>query len=347
MKKIAFITGITGQDGAYLAEILLKKKYVVHGLIRRSSLIKTDRIDHIYNNKKFRNKFFLHYGDMTDGTNLISIIKKIQPNIIYNLAAQSHVKVSFETPEYTANADALGTLRLLEAIRILNFQNKTKFYQASTSEMFGNHGNKILNEQSVLKPVSPYGTAKLYSYWITRNYREAFKIHASNGILFNHESPLRGETFITRKITRAISQIYLNKLKYFTVGNLDAIRDWGHAKDYAEGMYLISTYKNAEDFVLATGKSYSVRFFIEKCFKFLNINILWKGKGVKEVGFDKKTRKVLVRVNKRFFRPNEIHHLKGDASKARKILKWKSSYTIEKLIKEMMIEELKKLSLSN
>ena len=284
---------------------------------------------------------------MTDGTNLISIIKKIQPNIIYNLAAQSHVKVSFETPEYTANADALGTLRLLEAIRILNFQNKTKFYQASTSEMFGNHGNKILNEQSVLKPVSPYGTAKLYSYWITRNYREAFKIHASNGILFNHESPLRGETFVTRKITRAISQIYLNKLKYFTVGNLDAIRDWGHAKDYAEGMYLISTYKNAEDFVLATGKSYSVRFFIEKCFKFLNINILWKGKGVKEVGLDKKTRKVLVRVNKRFFRPNEIHHLKGDASKARKILKWKSSYTIEKLIKEMMIEELKKLSLSN
>ena len=281
MKKIAFITGITGQDGAYLAEKLLKKKYVVHGLIRRSSLIKTDRIDHIYNNKKFRNKFFLHYGDMTDGTNLISIIKKIQPNIIYNLAAQSHVKVSFETPEYTANADALGTLRLLEAIRILNFQNKTKFYQASTSEMFGNHGNKILNEQSVLKPVSPYGTAKLYSYWITRNYREAFKIHASNGILFNHESPLRGETFVTRKITRAISQIYLNKLKYFTVGNLDAIRDWGHAKDYAEGMYLISTYKNAEDFVLATGKSYSVRFFIEKCFKFLNINILWKGKGVR------------------------------------------------------------------
>tara|TARA_E500000178_G_C17014509_1_gene752221 strand:- start:701 stop:1744 length:1044 start_codon:yes stop_codon:yes gene_type:complete len=347
MKKIAFITGITGQDGAYLAQILLKKKYIVHGLIRRSSLIKTDRIDVIYNNKKFRNKFFLHYGDMTDGTNLISIIKKIQPNIIYNLAAQSHVKVSFETPEYTANADALGTLRILEAIRILNLQNKTRFYQASTSEMFGNHGNKILNEKSVLKPVSPYGTAKLYSYWITKNYRDAFKIHASNGILFNHESPLRGETFVTRKITRAISQIYLNKLNYFTVGNLDAMRDWGHAKDYAEGMYLISMYKKAEDFVLATGKSYSVRFFIEKCFKFININIVWKGKGIKEIGFDKKTRKVLVRVNKRFFRPNELHHLKGDASKARKKLKWKSSYTIEHLIKEMMTEELKKLSLSN
>jgi GDPmannose 4,6-dehydratase len=347
MKKKAFITGITGQDGAYLAEILLKKKYIVHGLIRRSSLIKTDRIDHIYNNKKFKNKFFLHYGDMTDGTNLISIIKKIQPDIIYNLAAQSHVKVSFETPEYTANADALGTLRLLEAIRILNFQYKTKFYQASTSEMYGNHGNKILNENSFLKPVSPYGTAKLYSYWITKNYRDAFKIHASNGILFNHESPLRGETFVTRKITRAISQIYLNKLKYLTIGNLDAKRDWGHAKDYAEGMYLISTYKNADDFVLATGKSYSVRFFIEKCFKLLNINIIWKGKGIKEVGLNKKTNKVLVKVSKKFFRPNELHHLKGDASKARKILKWKSSYTIEQLIKEMIIEELKKLGLNN
>ena len=347
MKKTAFITGITGQDGAYLAEILLKKKFVVHGLIRRSSLIKTDRIDHIYNNKKFKNKFFLHYGDMTDGSSLLSIIKKIQPNIIYNLAAQSHVKVSFETPEYTANADALGTLRLLEAIRILNLEKKTKFYQASTSEMYGNHGNKILNEKSFLKPVSPYGTAKLYSYWITKNYRDAFKIHASNGILFNHESPLRGETFVTRKITIAISQIYFNKLKYFTVGNLDAKRDWGHAKDYAEGMYLISTYRNAEDFVLATGKSYSVRFFIEKCFKHININIIWKGKGIKEVGLDKKTNKVLVKVNKNFFRPNELHHLKGDASKARKLLKWKSSYTIEQLIKEMMIEELKKLGLNN
>jgi GDPmannose 4,6-dehydratase len=347
MKKTAFITGITGQDGAYLAEILLKKKFVVHGLIRRSSLIKTDRIDHIYNNKKFKNKFFLHYGDMTDGSSLLSIIKKIQPNIIYNLAAQSHVKVSFETPEYTANADALGTLRLLEAIRILNLEKKTKFYQASTSEMYGNHGNKILNEKSFLKPVSPYGTAKLYSYWITKNYRDAFKIHASNGILFNHESPLRGETFVTRKITIAISQIYFNKLKYFTVGNLDAKRDWGHAKDYAEGMYLISTYKNAEDFVLATGKSYSVRFFIEKCFKHININIIWKGKGIKEVGLDKKTNKVLVKVNKNFFRPNELHHLKGDASKARKLLKWKSSYTIEQLIKEMMMEELKKLGLNN
>jgi len=347
MKKTAFITGITGQDGAYLAEILLKKKFVVHGLIRRSSLIKTDRIDHIYNNKKFKNKFFLHYGDMTDGSSLLSIIKKIQPNIIYNLAAQSHVKVSFETPEYTANADALGTLRLLEAIRILNLEKKTKFYQASTSEMYGNHGNKILNEKSFLKPVSPYGTAKLYSYWITKNYRDAFKIHASNGILFNHESPLRGETFVTRKITIAISQIYFNKLKYFTVGNLDAKRDWGHAKDYAEGMYLISTYRNAEDFVLATGKSYSVRFFIEKCFKHININIIWKGKGIKEVGLDKKTNKVLVKVNKKFFRPNELHHLKGDASKARKLLKWKSSYTIEQLIKEMMIEELKKLGLNN
>ena len=347
MSKIAFITGITGQDGAYLAEILLKKKFVVHGLIRRSSLIKTDRIDHIYNNKKFKNKFFLHYGDMTDGSSLLSIIKKIQPNIIYNLAAQSHVKVSFETPEYTANADALGTLRLLEAIRILNLEKKTKFYQASTSEMYGNHGNKILNEKSFLKPVSPYGTAKLYSYWITKNYRDAFKIHASNGILFNHESPLRGETFVTRKITIAISKIYFNKLKYFTVGNLDAKRDWGHAKDYAEGMYLISTYRNAEDFVLATGKSYSVRFFIEKCFKHININIIWKGKGIKEVGLDKKTNKVLVKVNKNFFRPNELHHLKGDASKARKLLKWKSSYTIEQLIKEMMIEELKKLGLNN
>ena len=344
MSKIAFITGITGQDGSYLAELLLKKGFVVHGLIRRSSLIRTDRIDNLYYDNRYKKKFFLHYGDMTDGLNLVSLIRKINPNFIYNLAAQSHVQVSFETPEYTANSDGLGTLRLLEAIRILNITKKVKFYQASTSEMFGNSNQSKINENSKFEPVSPYGAAKLYSYWITKNYRDAYGIYASNGILFNHESPRRGETFVTKKVVRAVAQIYFDKLKFLTIGNLNAKRDWGHAKDYAFGMYQIMCQKKSDDFILSTGKSYTVRKFIEKCFKHININIIWNGKGLKEIGINQKTRKILVRVDKKFFRPNELHYLKGDSSKAKKTFGWKPNTNIDDLIKEMMNDELKLLA---
>ncbi len=347
MSKIALITGITGQDGSYLAEILLEKKIIVHGLVRRSSLIKTDRIDNLYYNPKYKSKFFLHYGDMTDGLNLVSLVKKINPDYIFNLAAQSHVQVSFETPEYTANADGLGTLRLLEAIRILSKTKKIKFYQASTSEMFGNSEKSLINENTKFEPVSPYGSAKLYSYWITRNYRDAYGIYASNGILFNHESPRRGETFVTRKVARAVSEIYFNKSKYLVVGNLNAKRDWGHARDYAFGMYQIICQKKPADYILSTGKNYTVRKFIEKCFKFINIKIVWKGKGLKEVGINKKNKKVLVKVGKRFFRPNEVHDLRGDSSKAKKAFGWNPNTSIDDLIKEMMVEELKTLGREN
>ena len=341
-KKIALVTGITGQDGSLIADFLLNKNYKVIGMKRRSSSFNTQRIDHLYKDFQEKNDFKPFYGDLTDSTNILRVIQSVKPDEIYNLGAQSHVHTSFETPEYTANADALGTLRILESIRILKLQKKTKFYQASTSEIFGN-SKTPQNEKTPFMPESPYGTAKLYAYWTTINYRKAYNIFACNGILFNHEGPKRGETFVTRKITRAISQIYLNKLKYFTVGNLDAIRDWGHAKDYAEGMYLISTYKNAEDFVLATGKSYSVRFFIEKCFKFLNINILWKGKGVKEIGYDNKTKKTLIKIDPNYYRPNEIYNLRGDYSKAKKILGWKPKTSFDAMIKEMVYSDLKNI----
>ena len=344
MSKVVLITGVTGQDGSYLAELLLKKNFFVHGLIRRSSLIKTDRIDNLYYNKKYKNKFFLHYGDMTDGLSLFSLIKKIKPNLIFNLAAQSHVKVSFETPEYTANADGLGTLRILEAIRGLNLEKKVKFYQASTSEMYGNIKQTQIDEKTRFHPVSPYGTAKLYSYWITKNYRDAYGIFACNGILFNHESSRRGETFVTRKVTRGVTKIYYGKQNYLELGNLNAQRDWGHARDYAYGMYQIISQKKPDDFVLSTNKSYTVREFVEKCFKYVNIKIAWKGKGQKEVGVNKKDNKILVKVSKKFFRPNELHYLRGNSNKARKAFNWKPNSNINDLIKEMMDSELRNLS---
>ncbi len=339
--KVALITGVTGQDGAYLSRFLLKKGYEVHGIKRRSSSFNTGRVDNIYVDPHEKEpRFRMHFGDLTDASNLIRIIQKVRPDEIYNLGAQSHVKVSFETPEYTANSDALGTIRILEAIRTLNMEKNIKFYQASTSEMFGK-SKPPQNEKTIFQPRSPYAAAKLYSYWITINYREAYGIFASNGILFNHESPLRGETFVTRKITRAVSDIYHGKVKKFWIGNLDAKRDWGHAKDYVEGMWLILKHKNADDFVLATGKSYSVREFCELAFKMINIDIVWKGKGLQEKGINKKNNKILIEVDKRYFRPTEVDYLKGDASKAKKLLKWKPRIKFESLVEEMVESDLK------
>jgi GDPmannose 4,6-dehydratase len=295
MQKVALITGITGQDGAYLAELLLEKGYIVHGLKRRSSLFNTNRIDHLYQDKHENNvNFFLHYGDLTDSTNLIRLVSEIQPDEIYNLAAQSHVKVSFETPEYTANADAIGTLRLLEAIRILKLENKTKFYQASTSELYGLVQEIPQKETTPFYPRSPYGVAKLYAYWICKNYREAYAIYACNGILFNHESPLRGETFVTRKITRAVAKISLGLQEKLYMGNIDSERDWGHAKDYVEGMWRILQHSEPDDFVLATGKKISVRKFIELAFAEVGMNIKWEGNGVDEKGIDQVSGKIIV-----------------------------------------------------
>ena len=340
-KKIALITGVTGQDGAYLSDFLLEKNYEVHGIKRRSSSFNTGRVEHIYADPHDKSaKFRMHFGDLTDASNLIRIIQKVKPTEIYNLGAQSHVKVSFETPEYTANSDALGTIRILEAIRTLNMEKKVKFYQASTSEMFGKSAPPQ-NEDTLFQPRSPYAAAKLYSYWITINYREAYKMHASNGILFNHESPLRGETFVTRKITRAVADIYHKKIDKFWIGNLDAKRDWGHAKDYVEGMWLILQNKNPDDFVLATGKSYSVREFCEAAFNKIDIDIKWVGKGLKEKGLDKKNNKVLIQVDSRYFRPTEVDYLMGDASKAYKILKWKPKIKFEKLVEEMVESDIK------
>ena len=340
-KKIALITGVTGQDGAYLSDFLLEKNYEVHGIKRRSSSFNTGRVEHIYADPHDKSaKFRMHFGDLTDASNLIRIIQKVKPTEIYNLGAQSHVKVSFETPEYTANSDALGTIRILEAIRTLNMEKKVKFYQASTSEMFGKSAPPQ-NEETLFQPRSPYAAAKLYSYWITINYREAYKMHASNGILFNHESPLRGETFVTRKITRAVADIYHKKIDKFWIGNLDAKRDWGHAKDYVEGMWLILQNKNPDDFVLATGKSYSVREFCEAAFNKIDIDIKWVGKGLKEKGLDKKNNKVLIQVDSRYFRPTEVDYLMGDASKAYKILKWKPKIKFEKLVEEMVESDIK------
>ena len=343
MKKKAFITGVTGQDGALLSEFLLNKNYVVHGIKRRSSSFNTERIDHLYKDPhEEKTDFFLHYGDMTDSTNLIRLLKEVQPHEIYNLAAQSHVQVSFETPEYTANADALGTLKLLEAIRILDFSEKVRFYQASTSELFGNVNEIPQNELTPFYPRSPYGVAKLYSYWITINYREAYGLHASNGILFNHESPIRGETFVTRKICRAVASIKRGEQKCLFLGNLDAKRDWGHAKDYVEGMWMITQQKKPDDFILATGKSYTVRYFVELAFSEVGIKIKWLGKGLKEVGVNSKTKEVIVKVDKKYFRPTEVDLLEGDYSKAERLLGWRPKKTFESLVSEMVKSEINK-----
>jgi GDPmannose 4,6-dehydratase len=344
LKKIALITGVTGQDGAFLSDFLLKKNYEVHGIKRRSSSFNTGRIDHLYKDpKESKTNFFLHYGDMTDATNLIRLMKEIKPTEIYNLAAQSHVAVSFETPEYTANADALGTLRLLEGIRLLGFENNIKFYQASTSELYGKVQHKIQNEKTPFYPRSPYGVAKLYSYWITKNYREAYKMFASNGILFNHESSIRGETFVSRKIARAIAGIVYKKQKFLHLGNLNAKRDWGHAKDFVEGMWLILQHKKPDDFVLATSKTYSVKDFVELAFSFVGIEIDWYGKGIEEIGKNRKTGETLVKVDERYFRPSEVDYLRGDFSKAKKELGWRPKISFKKLVEEMVDYEINTL----
>jgi GDPmannose 4,6-dehydratase len=340
MKK-ALITGITGQDGAYLAELLLSKGYEVHGIKRRSSLFNTDRIDHLYQDPHVGSgQFNLHYGDLTDSTNLIRIIQQVQPDEIYNLAAMSHVAVSFETPEYTANADGIGTLRILEAIRILGLVNTTRFYQASTSELYGLVQEVPQKETTPFYPRSPYAVAKLYGYWITVNYREAYGIYACNGILFNHESPIRGETFVTRKITRALARIKLGLQDCLYLGNLDASRDWGHAKDYVEMQWLMLQQNKAEDFVIATGIQYSVREFVNKAAAELGINVSWKGKGVDEVGYDN-SGNVIVRVDPRYFRPTEVETLLGDPSKAHSALGWKPRITFDQLVSEMVREDLR------
>jgi GDPmannose 4,6-dehydratase len=339
MKK-ALITGVTGQDGSYLAEFLLNKGYEVHGIKRRSSLINTHRIDHLYQDPHQQDlKFILHHGDLTDATSLIRTIQEVQPDEIYNLAAQSHVAVSFEEPEYTANSDALGALRILEAIRILKLEKKTKYYQASTSELYGAAQETPQTEKTPFYPRSPYGVAKLYAYWITVNYREAYGIYACNGILFNHESPVRGETFVTRKITRALARIKLGIQKNLYLGNLDARRDWGHAKDFVEAQWLMLQQQQPEDFVIATGKQHSVRDFINEAAKNLDMKIEWKGKNLKEVGaYDGKD---IIKVDPRYFRPTEVETLLGDASKAKNKLNWSSKIPFEQLVKEMIDEDFK------
>ena len=337
----ALITGITGQDGAYLTELLLSKGYEVHGIKRRASLFNTDRIDHLYQDPHEKNvRLKLHYGDLTDSTNLIRIVQEVKPHEIYNLAAMSHVKVSFDTPEYTANADGLGTLRLLEAIRILGMEQDVRFYQASTSELYGLVQEVPQSETTPFYPRSPYGVAKLYSFWIVKNYREAYGIHASNGILFNHESPLRGETFVTRKITRAVAKISLGLQENIHLGNLDAQRDWGHAKDYVEGMWRMLHQSESDDYVLATGRTVTIRSFVDMAFAQVGIDIEWKGKGVEEVGIDKKTGKTLVAVDPRYFRPTEVELLVGDATKAKEKLGWTPSHTLEQLCSEMVASDL-------
>jgi len=346
-KKTALITGITGQDGAYLAELLLSKGYQVHGVKRRSSSFNTQRIDHIYESEVSSHnhiRFFLHYGDVTDATNLIHLVQKIQPDEIYNLAAQSHVQVSFETPEYTANADALGALRLLEAIRILGMEKSCKFYQASTSELYGKVQESPQNEDTPFYPCSPYSAAKLYAYWIVRNYREAYGIFACNGILFNHESPIRGETFVTRKITRGVARIKLGIEPTIYVGNLDAKRDWGHAKDYVEGMWRILQHREADDFVLATGETHSVREFVNLAFKEVGVDVEWRGKGIAEKAVDTNTGNVVVEVNSKYFRPTEVDVLLGDSSKAHKLLGWKHKTGFANLVREMVQNDLRILS---
>jgi len=342
MSKIALITGVTGQDGAYLAELLLEKGYEVHGIKRRSSLFNTDRIDHLYQDLHENDvKFKLHYGDMTDSTNLIRIVQEVQPDEIYNLAAMSHVQVSFETPEYTANADATGALRLLEAIRILGLEKKTRFYQASTSELYGKVMEVPQSETTPFYPRSPYAVAKLYAFWIVKNYREAYGIYGCNGILFNHESPLRGETFVTRKITRGVAKIKLGLQEKIYLGNISAKRDWGHAKDYVEGMWLMLQQDKADDYVLATGTTTTVRDFVSMSFKEVGIEIQWTGEGVNEKGFDKETGNVLVEIDPKYFRPTEVDLLIGDPSKAQKELGWKHKHDLASLCKDMVQADMK------
>jgi GDPmannose 4,6-dehydratase len=344
-KRVALITGVTGQDGAYLAELLLNKGYVVHGIKRRSSSFNTGRVDHLYQDPhEEEQRFVLHYGDMTDATNLIRIVQDTQPDEIYNLAAQSHVQVSFETPEYTANADALGALRLLEAIRILGMEKRVRFYQASTSELYGSVQEIPQRETTAFYPRSPYAAAKLYAYWMTVNYREAYGFHASNGILFNHEGPTRGETFVTRKITRAVAAIKLGRQQVLFLGNLDARRDWGHARDYVEGMWRILQQPEPDDYVLATGEAHSVREFVERAFAQIGICVVWKGKGVDEKGVDAGSGRVLIQVDPRYFRPTEVDFLIGDPSKARAKLGWQHKVSFEQLVAEMVDCDLKELS---
>jgi GDPmannose 4,6-dehydratase len=336
------VTGVTGQDGAYLAALLLSKGYVVHGVKRRSSSFNTGRIEHLYEDPHSPHpRFFLHYGDMTDATNLIRIVQETRPDEIYNLAAQSHVRVSFETAEYTANADALGTLRLLEAIRLLGLVDKTRFYQASTSELFGRVDASPQNERTPFYPRSPYAAAKLYAYWIVVNYREAYGMHASNGVLFNHESPLRGETFVTRKITRAVAAIHLGSQDRLYLGNLDAERDWGHAKDYVRGMWLMLQQERPDDYVLATGRSASVRSFVEMAFREVAIDIEWRGAGVDEKGVDAATGRPLVEIDPRYFRPTEVDRLCGDPRKAAEKLGWRHETSLEDLIAEMVRDDVR------
>jgi len=340
--KRALVTGITGQDGAYLAEFLLGKGYEVHGIKRRSSSFNTARVDHLYKDPHEKDvRFFMHYGDLTDATNLIRIVQALRPDEIYNLAAQSHVKVSFESAEYTANADALGTLRLLEAIRMLGLENKTRFYQASTSELYGKVKEIPQSEETPFYPRSPYAAAKLYAYWITVNYREAYGIFACNGILFNHESPIRGETFVTRKITRAVARIKLGLQDSLYLGNLDAKRDWGYAGDYVEAMWLILQQDDPDDYVIATGESHSVREFAERAFSEVGIRVEWEGDGADEVGRDGNTGRVLVRIDPRYFRPTEVEYLQGDATKAREKLGWQPKVSFEQLVSIMVREDLK------
>ena len=343
MKKKALIFGVTGQDGSYLAEFLLSKNYIVHGVKRRSSSFNTSRLDHLIsiNANKSNKNFFLHYGDITDTSNIFNLISSIMPDEIYNLAAQSHVKVSFETPEYTANTDALGTIRILESIRFIKKKKNVKFYQASSSEMYGNVKKFPITMDTSMDPVSPYGSSKLFSYKITQNYRNAYKIHATNGILFNHESPRRGETFVSKKITMAVKNIIQGKQKILYLGNLNAKRDWGHAKDYVTSMWKIINYKHPDDFIILTSEAYSVRDFASECFNIVGKPIIWKNKGLKEVGIDKKSKAVVVKVDPNYFRPNEIHTLIGDYSKAKKLLKWEPKFNFKSLVKDMMDSELK------
>ena len=348
MKKKALIFGITGQDGSYLAELLLKKKYIVHGVKRRSSSINTQRVDHIYQDphQKSRN-FILHYGDITDSTSVSKIIELVKPNEVYNLAAQSHVAVSFEVPEYTANADALGALRILEAIKFHKLERKTKFYQAGTSEMYGKVQKIPQNENTDFYPLSPYGVAKLYAHWITKNYREAYNIFGSNGILFNHESPRRGETFVTKKIVSALVKIKMGKQKKLFLGNLDAKRDWGHAKDYVVAMWKILQQKKPDDFVIATGKQYSIRQFINLVSKKLNMRIKWRGKGINERGYDLNKKKDIILIDRHYIRPLDVNTLLGNAAKARKQLSWKPKIDIHELIDEMILNEVNILGNDN
>lgn len=348
--KIALITGVTGQDGSYLAEFLLKKNYIVHGIKRKSSSFNTSRIDHIFLDKKYKNKFFLHYGDLTDMNSMFHIVKKIKPDEIYNLAAQSHVAVSFNLPNYTTNVNAIGTLNILQSIIDCNLKKKTKFYQASTSELFGEVQDARQSEKTKFYPKSPYATSKLFAFWITKNFRESYGLFASNGILFNHESPRRGETFVTRKITLGISKIIHGIDRCLLMGNIYSKRDWGHARDYVEMCWKVLQYRKPEDFVIATEKQYSVKYFIEECFKYLGITIIWKGNGINEYAKiikinekkypNLKKGMIVVRISKKYFRPNEVDNLIGDARKAKKLLKWKPKVDIKTLIKEMVDSDL-------